>query len=170
MGRMSQNFIVVKSAKIVAPPTTANTLRRESRAASRCRPFPQAMPALQRLIIFLLYLPVTANTTKAMSVVARSQSAIIVRREPISSQGSAPRQIKPGLRQLVVPSACAGGLRSVVGSSRICNRIATNNRRHCNEIISRRRLRRQCVRYCFPGKPILLVRSHAVESILAPQH
>jgi hypothetical protein len=45
----------------------------------------------------------------------------------VPSHRSAPRPIKPGLGQLVVPSAGAGGLRRGVSSRRICNRIAMNN-------------------------------------------
>src|ERR1019366_350604 len=52
MGRISQTLIVVKSARIVAAPTTASTLRRESRAASRCSLFPQATQARQIVIMF----------------------------------------------------------------------------------------------------------------------
>jgi hypothetical protein len=73
----------------------------------------------------------TAKTTKARSVVAPLQSASNGQtRACPKSRVNAPRPIKPRLRQLVVHTACAGGLGSAGGSSRICNRIATKNRRH----------------------------------------
>ena len=52
MGKINQALIVLKSANTVPAPITARTLRRESRAASRCSLFPHAKPDMHILNIF----------------------------------------------------------------------------------------------------------------------
>ena len=96
--------MVVKSAKIDAPPTTASTLRRESRAASRCRLFHQATQDFQVLIIFILddlaaEVPDNAEITR---VVAASWPASNLDEIPLLNESESPRQMKPGEWQLVV--------------------------------------------------------------------
>jgi hypothetical protein len=53
IGGTNHALMVPKSARIVAPPTTANTLRKESIAASRFRFLAHPTPVFQMPMIFL---------------------------------------------------------------------------------------------------------------------